>query len=299
MNFQNVINDPRAMRMSMFLSRHTPERIGYRLSWFLSGLISWIKPTVYDVVWTNLSQVLGSDAGQHGLEKATRCVFHTAIRSYYDLYRALSWPRERIFAAVKVTEAAREVFKSLWGRERGSVLVFPHLGNFDLGGQVISSMTPDMQLLTLPDPPPGFQLTNELRMLSGVHVTPLSSVALRRAIRLLRQGGVVSIAGDRPVSDLDKPFLFFGRPARLPSGHVRLALKTGAAVIVAYCVYSAERASYSVHCNPPLEMIRTGDREEEIRLNMQRVLDILESIIVRWPEQWQMFVPVWPQLLKA
>jgi lauroyl/myristoyl acyltransferase len=46
-----------------------------------------------------------------------------------------------------------------------------------------------------------------------------------------------------------------------------------------------------------MEMIRTGNREEEVRLNMRRVLDTLEQLIRRWPEQWQMFVPVWPDLI--
>jgi len=47
-----------------------------------------------------------------------------------------------------------------------------------------------------------------------------------------------------------------------------------------------------------MEMIRTGDREEEVQVNMRRILDRLEEIIHRWPEQWQMFVPVWPELLE-
>lgn len=50
---------------------------------------------------------------------------------------------------------------------------------------------------------------------------------------------------------------------------------------------------------PPMELVRTGNREEEVRLNMRRVLDALEGIIGSWPEQWQMFVPVWPELLTA
>jgi lauroyl/myristoyl acyltransferase len=46
-----------------------------------------------------------------------------------------------------------------------------------------------------------------------------------------------------------------------------------------------------------MEMSRTGSRDEDLRLNMQRILDALERIIRDWPEQWQMFVPVWPELL--
>ena len=107
------------------------------------------------------------------------------------------------------------------------------------------------------------------------------------------------MAGDRPVSELDEPISFFGRPARVPSGHVRLALKTDATVAVAYCVLSSETKKYTAHLEPPMDMIRTGDRDEEVLLNMQRILEELERIIRRWPEQWQMFVPVWPELLEA
>jgi hypothetical protein len=54
-----------------------------------------------------------------------------------------------------------------------------------------------------------------------------------------------------------------------------------------------------VHIEPPLEMLRTGDREEEVQLNMRRVLDSMEAVIRRWAWQWQMFVPVWPEPQEA
>jgi hypothetical protein len=46
-------------------------------------------------------------------------------------------------------------------------------------------------------------------------------------------------------------------------------------------------------------MIRTGDREKEFKLNMDQVLGALEAVIRRWPEQWQIFVPVWPELMET
>jgi lauroyl/myristoyl acyltransferase len=129
-----------------------------------------------------------------------------------------------------------------------------------------------------------------------VDVTPLSSQALRQAIKLLRAGGMVSVAGDRPVSDRDEPVSFFGRPARVPSGHVRLALKTNAVVLVGCCFLSPQTQRYTVHLESPLEMVRTGSLDQDLQLNMQRVLDQLEMVIRRWIGQWQMFVPVWPEL---
>ena len=298
-NLKNVAANPRIVRLAMLLSQYTPERIGHQLSWWAASTASRLRPAVYRVVESNLGPVLGTIENRPVLEQTARKVLYLALRGYFDLFRALRLSDEKMAALVDVPEATRAIARSMWKRENGTVIVFPHLGNFDLGGHAILPFMPELQLFTLPDPPPGFQLLNESRRRSGVKVTPLSTDALRDAIKLLRRGGVVSIAADRPVSDLDEPVLFFGRPARVPSGHVRLALKTGAAVVLGYCVLSPETKRYVMHLEPPMEMTRTGNRDDDLRLNMQRVLSGLEAIIRKWPEQWQMFVPVWPELLTA
>jgi KDO2-lipid IV(A) lauroyltransferase len=295
MNLTEIASSPHVIRASMFASRHLPIGMGHRLAWWASGLVCRLRPAAYKIVEANLGQVLRSSGNPENLDRLVRNVFYSSVRGYYDLFRALRMPHEELMALIDIPEEARVLAASILNKGTGSVLVFPHLGNFDLGGQAVASLIPGMQLLTLPNPPPGFQLANEFRARTGVKVTPLSPSALRQAIDLLRKGGVVSVAGDRPVSDLDEPVQFFGRPARVPSGHVRLALKTGALLVVACCVLSPATQRYAVQIEPSLEMIRTGDRDEDVRLNMRRVLDLLEGVIRRWLGQWQMFVPVWPE----
>ncbi|MGD9046968.1 MAG: hypothetical protein PVF77_02845 [Anaerolineae bacterium] len=295
---QRLVSGPWSIRLGLFFARHTPDAVGHRLSWWAAGAVCRLKPALYHIVQSNLGPVLGKGVGRQTLEQTTRQVLHTAIRGYFDLFRALRLSEEEMGALVDIPEATIEVARSLWNRRGGVVIVFPHLGSFDLGGHAMAPYLPEMQLFTLPDPPPGFEMINESRRRTGVTVTPLSSTALRQAIKLLRRGGIVSLAGDRPVSDLDEPFPFFGRPARLPSGHVRLALRTGAVVSIAYCAPSPTTQRYAMHLEPPMEMVRTRNRDEELQLNMQRILAALERIIRRWPEQWQVLVPVWPELLE-
>jgi KDO2-lipid IV(A) lauroyltransferase len=286
------------MRLSMFISRHTPEKLGDRIAWALAGMVCRFKPGIHDILRANLSQVLGSDS-EEALYQATRQVLYTAVRSYYDLYRVMQMPREEAVATVELTESAKEVTSWMRKRERGAVMVFAHLGNFDLGGLALAAHVPGMQLLSLPNPPEGFQLANELRESSGLSVTPLTPGALRQAMRNLRAGGVVGVAGDRPVSELDEPISFFGRPARVPSGHVRLALKTDSVVVPGCCFLSFETKKYTIHLDPPQELIRTGDRDEDVRVNMRWVLDALEEIIRERVGQWQMFVPVWTEQMEV
>jgi phosphatidylinositol dimannoside acyltransferase len=299
MNLKDLAAHPTTIRLSMALSRRMSPGLGHRLAGWAATILSALKPGAYHVLAANVGHVLGPEADERTLQQAVRHVFYMTVRGHLDLYRALNWPRQQLEALVEIPEASQAVMRSLWHQERGTVLIFPHVGNFDLGGQATASRLPEMQLLTLPDPPSGFQLSNELRRLSGVRVTPLTSGALRQAIRLLRRGGIVSTAADRPVSELDEPVLFFGRPARVPSGPVRLALKTGAAIVVTYCVLAPGGTGYVMHFEPAMAMIDTGDPVQDIQVNMRRVLDRMEAIIGRWLPQWQMYVPVWPQLGEA
>lgn len=287
------------IRLGMHLSRLAPQGAAHQLNWWVSGALGRFKPAIYRIVEANLSQVLGPDATRTTLAETTRQVFYYTLCSYYDLFRAIRLPLAEMRALVDVSEETIEIARSLRGREGGAILVFPHLGSFDICGHAIVPYLPEMQLITLPDPPAGFQLLNETRKRSGVHVTPLTPAALRQALRLLKKGGVLTMAGDRPVSNLDAPVPFFGRPARVPSGHVRLALNTGAALVVGHCILSPDTQRYAIHLDPPLELVRTGDREEETVINLQHVLDRLQDSIRRWPGQWQMFVPVWPDPLEA
>ena len=98
-------------------------------------------------------------------------------------------------------------------------------------------------------------------------------------------GGEAHAAGPRVVGDPTQP-----------TPPLRQVPKSDAAVAMTSCTLDHMTRKWRVHMEPPLEMVRTGERAEDIRLNMRRVLDALEAIIRRWPEQWQMFVPVWPAL---
>jgi KDO2-lipid IV(A) lauroyltransferase len=299
MNLQEFVANPKTVRLSMWLSQYIPEWFAHRLAWGVAGLLCREQPTAYHTLLANLKQVLGTSVEGSILQQTVRQVFSTTIQSHYDLFRTLRLSAQEQASRIEFPKEARDLARFLRESKRGSVLVFPHLGSFDVAGSAVADHLPETQVITLPDPPPGFQLANKLRLRTGVEVTPLSSTALRQAIRLLKRGGTVAIAGDRPVSVLDEPIAFFGRPARVPSGHVRLALKTGALLIIGCCFLSPETGRYTIHIEPPLDLVRTGNLEADVRLNMRLVLDGLESIIRRWVGQWQMYVPVWPEPLEA
>jgi len=135
---------------------------------------------------------------------------------------------------------------------------------------------------------------DHMRTRTGVQCASINVPALREAIKRLRAGGIVLTGVDRPIGDEEEWVEFFGRPAPLPTGHVRLALKTDAIIFVARAYRDTQRGKV-VQLSPPLEMVHSGDVDEDLRVNMRRVTAWLEEFIRAQPEQWGMFVPVWPE----
>ena len=76
----------------------------------------------------------------------------------------------------------------------------------------------------------------------------------------LRSGGLVSTGVDRPdPTSAGEPLTFFGQPAYLPTGHVRLALQANAPIAVAMVRNNPARPhAYVVDVEPPLELEMIG-----------------------------------------
>ena len=45
--------------------------------------------------------------------------------------------------------------------------------------------------------------------------------------------------------------------------------------------------------DPPLDLERTGDREEDVRVNMRRLAETLERYIIEAPDQWVVLQKIW------
>lgn len=293
--FQRFISSRTVTSLAMFLSKHLPPFIGHTIADLISGLINWLKPDFYWITYRNLRQVMGPEVDEKRLHRLVRQVFHNNARNDYDLWHLVSQGPEAIRAAVHIPPDAWAHLEQARQRGKGRIIAGTHTGNFDLSILALVAHGLEVQVLGLADPPTGgFDLMDQMRARSGVHLTSINVQTLREAVKRLRGGGTVLTGVDRPVGDVEPTVEFFGRPAPLPTGHVRLALKTDAAILVAG-PYRDPQLGNVTRLSPPLEMVRTGDRDEDLRVNLRRVTDWLEKYIRAHPEQWAMFLPVWPE----
>jgi lauroyl/myristoyl acyltransferase len=290
---QRVLSSRAVTGGGMLLSRYTPPPVGHAVARVIAESINLLKPLVYRALYSNLRHVLGPDADPPAVHRVTRRAVRNNARNIYDLWHALAQGLESVVDTVHIPPETVSIYQQALDRGRGLIIAGVHTGNFDLGILALAARGADLQVLGLAEPPTGgFELMDQMRSEAGVHLTSISPTSLREAIRRLRSGGVILTGVDRPVGQ-EKQLRFFGATAMLPTGHVRLALKTDAAISVASAYYDPLKG-HVARLAPLLEMVRTGDRAEDLRVNLRRVAAQMEEFIRARPDQWTMFLPVWP-----
>jgi lauroyl/myristoyl acyltransferase len=258
-------------------------------------LVTWVRPPMYHAARANLRHVLGETASPAQLNRTLYRLFYNAGRRYYETFynfgRGITFAEE-FRPLVIIPPETLAHFEQALALGRGVFVLACHMSNFDLGGiALVQAIPTSVQALSLADPTPDVEVFNRLRERGGAYMTPISPEALREAMGRLKNGGAVVTGPDYPIDSEDEPVMFFDAPAKLPRGYVRIPLRTNSPIIVLAPHF--EKGVYSVIANPPLELVQTGDREQDVEVNLRRILAQVEDFIRERPDQWMMFAPVW------
>jgi KDO2-lipid IV(A) lauroyltransferase len=267
-----------------------PPIIGYPLFSLIGGLVHRFSSNGRANVRDNVRHVLGPDAAQPLINHLTRATFDYVAYNYYDLFRLPTLRPEQVQAMVRV-EGWENVEAAL-SLGKGVVMTSAHFGNIEV---VLYAMLMRGLSITIPaervEPPELFDYLSTLRMSQGLNLIPVDGPMLE-LFRTLRRGGVAGTAGDRNVTGGGIVVQFFGAPARLPDGHVRLAMRTGAPLILGFS-QRLGRDSYSARFWPHFCIPDDGSEEERLAAGMAYVVSGLEQTIRAFPEQWAVTVPIW------
>ncbi len=293
MALQELINSPAGISLALFLARTLSLRQGYWLADRLGSLLAGFResPQVR-AVEANQSMVSHGALTESGLHQVTKATFQSAGRCIYDLYRTFDNPKS-ILELVEIDSTLRLRIEEHREKPYGMILASLHFSNFDLvlRAAVLSGL--HLQILAYPQPHYGYRLQNRIRKVQGLEITPISFSAMQNALRLLRNGGIVATAVDRPVNVTRYQPVFFGQPASLPVSYIQLALKAGVPVVVV-SGQTMPDGHYCAQATEPIPMRKFKDPGEEVLWNTKQILQVIERII-RWdPKQWAMFYPVWP-----
>ena len=293
MNWIDVTSSSWGPKLVRGCCNNLPRPQAYQIGDWLTSFVAHQKelPLVKGLR-ANMAVVLGLPEGHPRVQHAINQLFHNFVRGYVDFYKAIGKGPHGVFTACEFDENLLDSIAACLTSGRGLVLVGAHSCSFDLLLLALTSVFTEVQALTKSDPKGSSMVINRIREQFGIRVTPISIQALREAVQRLKSGGVVVIAADVPAEKGAK-MTFFRRKTRLPTGHARLAAKTGAKMIVGTSRRVSD-GSYRVIGAQAHRPTPSGDRDHDVIRWAQHALFLLEEFIRERPYEWFMPTPLWP-----
>lgn len=182
----------------------------------------------------------------------------------------------------------KQVLDAAFARGKGVILVSAHFGNFPLmmarigmeGHKLSGIMRPmrDERVEKF-----FFEKRSHFNI-KTIYSQPRRA-CVEESIRVLRSNGALFIPIDQNFGTGGVFVRFFNRQAATATGPVVLARRTQAALIPCFIIRQPDNTNRIVF-EPPLDLKEGASDEETITINIQRLTDIIESYIRRYPAQW-------------
>ncbi|MFC1998566.1 lysophospholipid acyltransferase family protein [Chloroflexota bacterium] len=268
---------------------HLSKRLCYLLASILGALAFGAVPFLRRNVTGNISHVLKPEDYNGKLNKTVRGVLTSTIRNYVDLVTLPHQNHDDIIRSVNVTGLAH--LDEAMSKGKGAILCTAHLGCFDAAFQIFSTYPTQMTVVVEPiNPPILLNYVTRIRKNLGINILPAVTGALRKIIKLLRNGEILLFALDRDTAGARVQSHFFGKETSMPAEALKIAMRTGAAIVP---VFNNRRpdGNYNLYIEPEIDIIRNGN--DSLEQNMERMARVLEKYISMFPEQWVVLEPIW------
>ena len=293
MTLQSIINSRLGIGLILGIGKLIPPKVGFKLAdWVAMKIASRKESQMVHSLRANQWVVTGQKLSTEELDAQVLDTFRHIAHVQYDLYHNLDNHQATLDRMILCPQLVG-LLNSRMGGNEGTLILAPHLSNFDLAGRAMALNGYNIQVLSYPQPHGGYQWQNRLRKDIGIEISPMSTESLRRAKTRLKDGGFVISGLERPLVDTNYHPKFFGYPAPVPVFYVRLALQTNSAILIIACVGTPEE-NYTLECSDLIYLKPDDDPLREIERNAEKVLKAAEPFIRKHPEQWAMTYTVWP-----
>jgi KDO2-lipid IV(A) lauroyltransferase len=232
----------------------------------------------------NLTAAFGKSYSNSTKKGVARGIQEHFIQNLVDCFLQFSRPTH---ARELIDVLGLENLDSALRKGKGVIALGAHIGNFVLLGTRIGSEGYKFHtLFRIPPDPRVHALISRFLPAYRYSVIPSSPrrTAVRKILEALKKNEIVYILGDN-LRKGSVDALLFGQRVPSPRGPVSLALRSGAPLVPMYLVRNYQGRMQLV-IEPELEMSRKDSLAESITDNTRRVVGYLESLISRYPDQW-------------
>lgn len=188
-------------------------------------------------------------------ERLHRAILRVTARQALETLRLWTRPHARNLALIRESHGI-DLFDDAVAAGKGLIVAAPHYGNWELLNQWLAAKTPISILYRPPKSAVAEAFLRLVRADAGDRVTQIRAEgpAVRQLWKLMKQGGVTGILPDQQPKAGDGEFApFFGKRALTMTLLNRLAERSGATVLFAYCERIGEGPEFAlrIEAAPP------------------------------------------------
>ncbi|MCK4248714.1 MAG: mitochondrial fission ELM1 family protein, partial [Candidatus Omnitrophica bacterium] len=231
----------------------------------------------------NLRMALSHQKSPEQLRQINRGLFENLGM---NLMEVLYFPKfDKEFMEKYVQVEGKEYVDQALEQGKGLIYIGAHFGNWELSALKISMFGYPLHVLAREQRHSQLNdLLNSYRQIKGAGVVP-KGMAVRQIMRSLKNNQTIGMLADQDSGRRGLLIRFFGRLASTASGPIDIALRTGAAVIPTFFAREEDN-SHRLIFYPPLKIKNTGNKEDDIRSELEEYISIVESIVNKYPQQY-------------
>ena len=203
------------------------------------------------------------------------------------------------------TQGREEIVKAARGGSGGIILI-SHLGSYEVAARAFQEL--GLRLLIIMGEKEAKQVARDQRetiKARGIHIQVATAkedflFGGLEAIKFVREGGFVSVAGDLVWTD-QRSLLsvrLFDYEVGFPAGPHLLALVSGAPLFTMF-TFRVKRGRHRIIMSPPREVkaLSRSERSTALQASAQTYASALEEMVRQHPFQWYIFEPLFRSAL--
>ncbi len=278
-----------AYRIAALMSRYLPLSWSYSLADAVSLAFFRASPNQRAAIGRNHLRIRrhqGQNPGEAEILRAVRETYRLFGRYLVDFFRYSVSAKRGLEQRVRIE--GLEHLDAALARGRGVLLATAHIGNWELGGLILSLRGYPLTVVYRPMSSPRVnRMFLEQRRKRGLDPVPLGQAAAG-LVRALRKGRMVAALADRDFSGDPWTTTFFGAPAHMPRGPAVLSHRVGSPLLPGFMLREPG-SGFRMVLFPAID----PDRHPSAESVQSALARSLEDVIGRYPTQWFVFEDFW------
>jgi KDO2-lipid IV(A) lauroyltransferase len=272
-----------------WLFRTLPYPVIKAISGGLLALVYFVLRRMRNAAMSTLGIAFGKEKSQEELEKICKDCFYNAGRGAIEIGSFTARP-----ALIKETFSfegnSRENLDAAFKEGRGVIGISAHFGNFPMMLLYLAQMGYPTNAIIRPNRDQiiekDFQASRSRLGLKTVHSYPRED-CVAQSLKALRDKELLVVLLDQNTGSKSGVYVdFFGQKAGTATGPIIFAMRTGAPLLPIFTLRQGNTDTHKVVIEKHFYLEQKATDEETIQYNVQKLTNIIEGYIRKYPTEW-------------